>query len=92
MGLAHDVMPADCGLDFEGISSPQSPAITARNTRLVTVSWRTVQTIVQESARGMTQVKGSKKVPATPTTPTARRQDLDQEHPSTRTSSLGVTT
>ena len=36
----------------------------------------------------MTQVKGSKKVPMTPTTPTARRQDLDQEHPSTRTSSL----
>ena len=28
--LAHDVTPADCGLDFEGISSPQSPAITAR--------------------------------------------------------------
>ena len=43
--------------------------------------------IVQESARGMTQVKGSEKVPMTPTTPTARRQDLDQERPSTRTSS-----
>ena len=40
--------------------------------------------IVQESARGMTQVKGSEKVPTTPTTPTARRQDLDQERPSTR--------
>ena len=26
----HDVTPADCGLDFEGISSPQSPAITGR--------------------------------------------------------------
>ena len=37
-GIAHDVTPADCGLDFEGISSPQSPAITARNTGLVTVS------------------------------------------------------
>ena len=34
--------------------------------------------IVQESARGMTQVTGSEKVPMTPTTPTARRQDLDQ--------------
>ena len=34
--------------------------------------------IVQESARGMTQVTGSEKVPTTPTTPTARRQDLDQ--------------
>ena len=43
--------------------------------------------IVRESARGMTQVKGSEKVPTTPTTPTARRQDLDQERPSTRTSS-----
>ena len=30
--FAHDVMPAGCGLDFEGISSPQSTAITARNT------------------------------------------------------------
>ena len=27
-GFADDVTPADCGLDFEGISSPQSPAIT----------------------------------------------------------------
>ena len=34
--------------------------------------------IVQESARGMTQVTGSEKVPTTPTTPTARQQDLDQ--------------
>ena len=40
--------------------------------------------IVQESARGMTKVTGSKKVPTTPTTPTARQQDLDQERPSTR--------
>ena len=32
--FAHDVMPADCGLDFEGISSPQSPAITARSYRI----------------------------------------------------------
>ena len=31
--FAHDVMPAGCGLDFEGISSPQSTAITARNTQ-----------------------------------------------------------
>ena len=31
-------MPADCGLDFEGISSPQSPAITGKITELVTVS------------------------------------------------------
>ena len=40
--------------------------------------------IVQESARGMTQVTGSEKVPMTPTTPTARRQDLNQERPSTK--------
>ena len=32
------MMPADCGSDFEGISSPQSPAITARNRKLITVS------------------------------------------------------
>ena len=44
--------------------------------------------IVQESARGMMQVKGSEKVPTTPNTPMARRQDIDQERPSTRTSSL----
>ena len=37
-GFADDVTPADCGLDFEGISSPQSPAITGRITELVTVS------------------------------------------------------
>ena len=29
-GFTHEVMPAGCGLDFEGISSPQSTAITAR--------------------------------------------------------------
>ena len=29
-GFTHDVTPAGCGVDFEGISSPQSPAITAR--------------------------------------------------------------
>ena len=29
-GFTHEVMPAGCGLDFEGISSPQSPVITAR--------------------------------------------------------------
>ena len=48
--------------------------------------------IVKESAWGMTQVKGSEKVPMTPTTPIARRQDLDQERPSTRDTSFGVTT
>ena len=38
-GLADDMTPADCGLDFEGISSPQSPAITGRTiTEVVTVS------------------------------------------------------
>ena len=40
--------------------------------------------IVQESAWGITQFTGSEKVPTTPTMPTARRQDLDQERPSTR--------
>ena len=29
-GFMDEVTPADCGLDFEGISSPQSPAITGR--------------------------------------------------------------
>ena len=43
--------------------------------------------IVQESARGMMQVKGSEKVPMTPTTPMARRQDLNQEGLSTRNTS-----
>ena len=39
MEFAHDVTPAGCGLDFEGISSPQSTAITAKkSTALVTVS------------------------------------------------------
>ena len=35
MKFVHDVMPAGCGLDFEGISSPQSPAIhTQENYRI----------------------------------------------------------
>ena len=39
MGFADDVKPADCGLDFEDSSSPQSPAITGRTiTKVVTVS------------------------------------------------------
>ena len=81
--------PAGCGLDFEGISSPQSPAITARNYRTCNgVVGRQAQMIARESVRGMTKVKGSEKVPTTPTTPTARRQDLDQECPPTRTTSL----
>ena len=51
-------MPAGCGLDFEGISSPQSPAITERNYRTCNgVVGRHTQMIVQESAWGMTQVK-----------------------------------
>ena len=29
-GFVDEVTPAGCGLDFEGISSPQSPVITAR--------------------------------------------------------------
>ena len=77
--------PAGCSLDFEGISSPQSPVITTRMYRTCKgVIGGQAQMIVQESARGMTQVTGSEKVPMTPTTPTARRQDLDQERPSTR--------
>ena len=87
-GFVDEVTPAGCRLDFEGILSPQSPVITARMYRTCkgVVSGQ-AQMIVQESARGMTQVTGSEKVPTTPTTPTARRQDLDQERPSTRTSS-----
>ena len=65
--------PADCGLDFEGISSPQSPAITGRMNRSCKgVIGGQAQMIVQESARGVTQVTGSEKVPMTPTMPTAR--------------------
>ena len=41
MKFADDVTPADCGLDFEGILSPQSPAITGRMTELVRCRWRT---------------------------------------------------
>ena len=37
-GLVYDVTPAGCGLDFEGISSPQSPDITVKKHKLVTVS------------------------------------------------------
>ena len=29
-GFADEVTPAYCSLDFDGISSPQSPVITAR--------------------------------------------------------------
>ena len=88
MGFADEVTPAGCGLDFEGISSPQSPVITARMYRTCKgVIGGQAQMIVQESAQGMTQVTGSEKVPTTPTTPTARRPDLNQERPSTRPSS-----
>ena len=65
--------PADYGLDFEDISSPQSPVITARKYQTCKgVVGGQAQMIVQESAQGMMQVTGSKKVPTTPTTPTAR--------------------
>ena len=63
---------------MRGISSPQSPAITENHRTCNGVVGGQAQMIVQESARGMTQVTGSEKVPTTPTTPTARRQDLDQ--------------
>ena len=40
MGFTYDVTPAGCGLDFEGISSPQSTAITAKkSTGLIMVSF-----------------------------------------------------
>ena len=72
-GFMDEVMPAGCGLDSESISSPQSPVITARMYRTCKgVIGGQAQMIVQESARGMTQVKGSEKVPMTTTTPTAR--------------------
>ena len=57
--IAEDVTPADCSLDFEGISSPQSQAITT--TRLVAVLLVDSTEIVQESAWGMTQAKGARK-------------------------------
>ena len=60
--IAEDVTPADCSLDFECISSPQSPAITTRKSAgLVTVSLADSTEIVQESARGMMQVNGARK-------------------------------
>ena len=41
-GFADDVPPADCRLDFEGISSPQSPAMTGRTLpNLQRCRWRT---------------------------------------------------
>ena len=55
VGFADEVMPAGCGLDFEGISSSQSPVITARKHRTSKgVVGGQAQMIVQESARGMT--------------------------------------
>ena len=72
-GFMDEVTPAGCGLDFEGISSPQLPVITARMYRTCKgVVGRQAQMIVQESTWGMMQVTGSEKVPMTPTTPTAR--------------------
>ena len=60
--IVHDMTPANCGLDFEGISSPQSPAITTRRKhKLVTVLLADSTEIVQESAWGMMQVKGARK-------------------------------
>ena len=50
-GFADEVMPAGCGLDFEGILSPQSPVITARKYRTCKgVIGGQAQMIVQESA------------------------------------------
>ena len=73
MGFADEVTPAGCGLDFEGISSPQSPVVTGRMYRTCKgVVGGQAQMIVQESTRGMTQAKGSEQVPTTPTTPTAK--------------------
>ena len=60
VGFADEVTPAGCRLDFESISSPQSPVITARMYRTCKgVVGGQAQMIVQESAWGMTQVKGS---------------------------------
>ena len=83
-------MPAGCGLDFEGISSPRSPAITARKAhKLVTVSLADKHRWLYKNLHGeWRKVKGSEKVPTTPIMPTARWQDLDQECPSTRDTSL----
>ena len=55
-GFADEVTPAGCGLDFEGISSPQSPVVAGRMYRTCKgVVGGQAQMIVQESARGMTQ-------------------------------------
>ena len=75
--LADDVMPADCGLDFEGYLVTTITSHHRKSPTCNGVVGGQAQMIVQESARGMTQVTGNEKVPTTPTTPTARRQDLD---------------
>ena len=53
-GFTDEVTPADCGLDFEGISTPQSPVIAANYQICNGVIGRQAQMIVQESAWGMT--------------------------------------
>ena len=53
--IAYDVMPADCSLDFERISSPQPPAITTRKVPdSLWCRWHKSIEIVWESAWGMT--------------------------------------
>ena len=86
--IAHDVMPADCGLDFERISSPQSPAITTRKVPdSLRCHWRKSTEIVWESAQGMTNIW--KRESANDThQPTAKWQDLNQECPLTRSTFL----
>ena len=53
-GFAHDVTPAGCGLDFEGISSPQSTAITERKYQIcngvIGGQYRRLYSNLQESA------------------------------------------
>ena len=86
--IAHDVMPVDCGLDFECISSPQPPAITTRKvTDLLQCHWCKAQRLYG-NLHGEWWMYGSKKVPMTLTTPTAKWQDLDQERLPTRSTFL----
>ena len=86
--ITYDVMPADCGLDLDCISSPQPPAITTRKVPdSLWCHWCKAQRLYG-NPHGEWQMHGSEKVPMTPTMPTAQRQDLNQECLPTRSTFL----
>ena len=73
-------------MDLELCSSPQPPAITEH--KLVTVSLVDSTDDCTGIHTGNYASEGSEKVPTTPTMPTAKWQDLDQERLPTRNTSL----